>query len=158
MTLTMGNGMVESIARKRNMLMGSSKRRMLGAVVGVNVPDWTELVKFKVVDNSFHIHKQTFLEFMCAIPGQDNYVSTIREYEGPFGDWHGERLCAPQGFLKEGQQNYQSYQGIFSGTVLAIQIETTGAFQVIKILVLLLWFIPDLLPLLDHISTLMFDT
>ena len=117
--------MVESFARKRNMLMGSSKRRMLGAVVGVNVPDWTELVKFKVVDNSFHIHKQTFLEFMCAIPGQDNYVSTIREYEGPFGDWHGERLCAPQGFLKEGQQNYQSYQGIFSGTVLAIQIETT---------------------------------
>ena len=56
-----------------------------------------------------------FLEFMCAISGQDNYVSTVREYEGPFGEWHNERLCAPKGFMKEGQQNYQSYQGIFTG-------------------------------------------
>ena len=52
---------------------------------------------------------------MCAISGQDNYVSTVREYEGPFGEWHNERLCAPKGFMKEGQQNYQSYQGIFTG-------------------------------------------
>jgi len=54
------------------------------------------------------------IEFMCAISGQDNYVSTVREYEGPFGEWHNERLCAPKGFMKEGQQNYQSYQGIFT--------------------------------------------
>ena len=25
----------------------------------------------------------------------------IREYEGPFGDWHGERLCKPKEFLKQ---------------------------------------------------------
>ena len=58
------------------------------------------------------------LEFMCAVPGQDSYISTVREYEGPFGDWHQERLCAPKGFLKMGQQNFQSYQGIFTGLQL----------------------------------------
>ena len=52
---------------------------------------------------------------MCAIPGEDSYVAKVREYEGPFGDWHNERLCAPKGFLKMGQQNFQSYQGIFTG-------------------------------------------
>ena len=25
----------------------------------------------------------------------------IRQYEGPFGDWHGERLCKPKEFLKQ---------------------------------------------------------
>merc|ERR1711902_233472 len=44
----------------------------------------------------------------------DTYESVVREYEGPFGDWHQERLCAPREFLKQGQQNYQDYQGMFA--------------------------------------------
>ena len=51
----------------------------------------------------------------CGLPGEDSFVSSIKEYEGPFGDWHGERLCPAKAFLKQGQQNYQSYQGMWVG-------------------------------------------
>ena len=45
-----------------------------------------------------------------------------REYEGPFGEWHEEHLCKPKEFLKQGQQNYQSYQGMFAGNLVSIII------------------------------------
>ena len=45
-----------------------------------------------------------------------------REYEGPFGEWHEEHLCKPKEFLKQGQQNYQSYQGMFAGNSVNIII------------------------------------
>jgi len=54
------------------------------------------------------------IEMFCGFDGEDSYIGSIKEYEGPFGDWHEERLCAPKGFLKQGQQNYQSYQGIWT--------------------------------------------
>jgi len=53
------------------------------------------------------------LEMMCGRLDEETYELIIREYEGPFGDWHGERLCKPKEFLKQGQQNYQSYQGMW---------------------------------------------
>ena len=112
---TTANGMEECIALKRNMLMGSSKKRILGAAVAVNALDKMELVRNWSNNLKAEFTSWMFSEFMCAISGQDNYVSTVREYEGPFGEWHNERLCAPKGFMKEGQQNYQSYQGIFTG-------------------------------------------
>ena len=39
MILTTANGMEECTALKRNMLMGSSKKRILGAAVAVNALD-----------------------------------------------------------------------------------------------------------------------
>ena len=53
-----------------------------------------------------------------VIDDNDDYKDDIddgREYEGPFGEWHEEHLCKPKEFLKQGQQNYQSYQGMFAG-------------------------------------------
>ena len=43
------------------------------------------------------------------------HLFCFREYEGPFGEWHQERLCQPREFLKQGQQNYQEYQGMWVG-------------------------------------------
>ena len=51
---------------------------------------------------------------MCGRLTEDTYETVVREYEGPFGDWHEERLCKPREFLKQGQQNYQEYQGMFA--------------------------------------------
>jgi len=53
------------------------------------------------------------IQMMCGRLTEDTYESVIREYEGPFGDWHQERLCKPKEFLKQGQQNYQNYQGMW---------------------------------------------
>merc|ERR1712141_7807 len=53
------------------------------------------------------------IEFLCGLITEDHYQTTVKEYEGPFGEWHQERLCANKEFLKEAQQNYQSYQGVW---------------------------------------------
>ena len=72
------------------------------------------------------------IQMMCGRLTEDTYETIIRsvmmitrmidddnddgrEYEGPFGEWHEEHLCKPKEFLKQGQQNYQSYQGMFAG-------------------------------------------
>merc|ERR1711892_75788 len=53
------------------------------------------------------------IEMFCGFVGEDSYIGSIKEYEGPFGEWYEEHLCAPKGFLKQGQQNFQSYQGVW---------------------------------------------
>merc|ERR1719270_2593461 len=53
------------------------------------------------------------IQMMCGRLTEDTYETVVREYEGPFGDWHEERLCKAREFLKQGQQNYQEYQGMF---------------------------------------------
>jgi len=53
------------------------------------------------------------MELFCGFSGEDSYISSVKEYEGPFGDWHEERLCGPKEFMKLAQQNYQTYQGIW---------------------------------------------
>ena len=35
------------------------------------------------------------------------------------GEWHQERLCNDKEFLKEAQQNYQSYQGVWVGKLIS---------------------------------------
>ena len=35
------------------------------------------------------------------------------------GEWHQERLCNDKEFLKEAQQHYQSYQGVWVGELIS---------------------------------------
>ena len=60
------------------------------------------------------------MELFCGFSGEDSYISSVKEYEGPFGDWHEERLCGPKEFMKLAQQNYQTYQGIWVGRLAVI--------------------------------------
>jgi len=53
------------------------------------------------------------IQMMCGRLEEETHETVIREYEGPFGEWHQERLCQPREFLKQGQQNYQEYQGMW---------------------------------------------
>ena len=49
---------------------------------------------------------------MTVVVGQDE-EDTIQPFlfqQGPFGDWHSERLCNATDFLKDGQMEYQEYQ------------------------------------------------
>merc|ERR1712227_1202717 len=65
------------------------------------------------------------IQMMCGRLTEDTYESVVREYEGPFGDWHQERLCAPREFLTPtGGQT-------MSGPHLC-HVQVTASFVVLK--------------------------
>jgi len=54
------------------------------------------------------------IRMFCGLVGEPSYIAAAEPYyEGPFGDWHSERLCNATDFLKDGQLEYQEYQGIW---------------------------------------------
>ena len=76
------------------------------------------------------------IRMFCGLVGEPSYIAAAEPYyevetdflfnlavnvstsmcitaifcQGPFGDWHSERLCNATDFLKDGQLEYQEYQ------------------------------------------------